>query len=238
MSSCIPKKKLLYVRDTKENKDINEYVNIRPEKKIQPFDNIYIRVSSIDEKTNDVFSNQTRMASQADINLVSYTVNQSGYIDFPFVGEIYVKEMTLQDAMKEIEKEISQYLPDISVTVKYVNNTVSVLGEVRQAGEHIFYRDQITIFQAFSLAGGFSDYGDMERVVLIREANNKIDYYYLDLTDKAIVSSKFYYIIPNDVLIVKPINAKFRNLSLINVPIFLTTITTFVTLYFLFYRPN
>ncbi len=238
VSSCIPKKKLLYVRDTKDNKDINEYVNVRPEKKIQPFDNIYIRISSIDEKTNDVFSNQTRMASQADINLVSYTVNQSGYIDFPFVGEIYVKELTLQDAMKEIEKEVSQYLPDISVTVKYVNNTVSVIGEVRMPGEHIFYRDQITIFQAFSLAGGFSDYGDMQTVTLIREANNKINYYYLDLTDKAIVSSEFYYIIPNDVLIVKPINAKFRNLSLINVPIFLTTITTFITLYFLFYRPN
>ena len=238
MSSCIPKKKLLYVRDTKENKDLNEYVNIRPEKKIQPFDNIYIRVSSIDEQTNDIFSNQTRMASLADINLVSYTVNQSGYIDFPFVGEIYVKEMTLQDAMKEIEKEVSQYLPDISITVKYVNNAVSVLGEVRLAGQHVFYSDQITIFQAFSLAGGFSDYGDMERVVLIREANNEIDYHYLDLTDKEIVSSEFYYIIPNDVLIVKPINAKFRNLSLINVPIFLTTITTFVTLYFLFYRTN
>ena len=238
MSSCIPKKKLIYVQDTKDNKDINEYVNVRPEKKIQPFDNIYIRISSIDEKTNDVFSNQTRMASQADINLVSYTVNQSGYIDFPFVGEIYVKGLTLQDAMIEIEKEVSQYLPDISVTVKYVNNTVSVLGEVRMPGEHIFYRDQITIFQAFSLAGGFSDYGDMQTVTLIREANNKIDYYYLDLTDKAVVSSEFYYIIPNDVLIVKPINAKFRNLSLINVPIFLTTITTFITLYFLFYRPN
>ncbi len=238
MSSCIPKKKLLYVRETQDNKDIIEYINIRPEKRIQPFDNIYIKVSSIDEKTNEVFSNQGRMASQTDINLVSYTVNESGYINFPFVGEIFVKDRTLQDAQKVIEEEVGQYLTNISITVKYVNNTVSILGEVRLAGEHVFYRDQITVFQALSLAGGFSDYGNMQRVVLIREAKNKISYHYLDLTNKDIVSSDFYYIIPNDVLIVKPIRAKFRNLSLINVPIFLTTITTFVTLYILFYRPN
>jgi polysaccharide export outer membrane protein len=238
MSSCIPKKKLLYVQETKKNKDVNEYVNKRPEKKIQPFDNIYIRVSSIDEKTNDIFSQQGQASNGTNIDLVSYTVNESGYINFPFVGEIYVKGMTLQDAQKHIEEQVGQFLPQISITVKFVNNTVSVLGEVRNPGEHIFYRDQITVFQAFSLAGGFSDYGDMEKVILVREAKNKVNFFYLDLTQKEIVSSEFYYIIPNDVLIVKPINAKFRNLSLINVPIFLTTITTFVTLYFLFYRPN
>lgn len=238
ISSCIPKKKLLYVQETKKNKDINEYANVRPEKLIQPFDNIYIKVSSIDQKTNDIFSQQGQMASASVIDLISYTVNESGYINFPFVGEIYVKGMTLQEAQKKIEEDVSQYLTNISITVKFVNNTVSVLGEVRAPGEHVFYKDQITVFQAFSLAGGFSDYGDMEKVVLIRESKNKIHYYYLDLTKKEIVSSEFYYIIPNDVLIVKPINAKFRNLSLVNVPVFLTTITTFVTLYFLFYRPN
>jgi polysaccharide export outer membrane protein len=235
-SSCIPKRKLLYVQETKKDRDINEYTNVRPEKLIQPFDNIYIKVSSIDEKTNDIFSQQGQMASASNIDLISYTVNESGYINFPFVGEIYVKGMTLQDAQKKIEEDVGQYLTHISITVKFVNNTVSVLGEVRAPGEHIFYRDQITIFQAFSLAGGFSDYGDKEKVVLIREAKNKVNYYYLDLTEKEIVSSEFYYIIPNDVLIVKPINAKFRNLSLINVPIFLTTISTFITIYLLFYR--
>jgi len=71
---------------------------------------------------------------------------------------------------------------------------------------------------------------------LIRESKNKINYHYLDLTDKEIVASDFYYIIPNDVIVVKPINAKFRNLSLVNWPIFLTAITTLATVYLLFYN--
>lgn len=238
ISSCVPKKKLLYLKEQKKNKIQDEYVNIRPEKTIQPFDNIYIKVSSIDEKTANIFASQSNMGSESNINLLSYTVNQSGYINFPFVGEIFVKGLTLQEAQQKVETDVSEYLTNISITVKFVNNTVAVLGEVVRPGEYPFYRDQITIFQALSYAGGFTDYGDKQKIILIREARNKINYHYIDLTDKNIVSSEFYYIIPNDVIVVKPINAKFRNLSLVNVPIFLTTITTLITIYLLFYRQN
>ena len=234
VSSCIPKKKLVYTQDQKEKEEKNEYDNIRPEKTIQPFDNIYIKVSSIDEKTASIFESQSRSSSEANMNLLSYTVNQEGYINFPFVGEIYVKNMRLQEAQTRIEEEVSEYLPNISISVKFVNNNVSILGEVRRPGEYAFYTDQITVFQALSLAGGFSDYGDKHKITLIRESKNKVNYYYLDLTDKNIVASQYYYIIPNDVIIVKPINAKFRNLSLISWPVFLTTITTAATLYLIF----
>lgn len=233
-SSCIPKRKLIYTQDQKEKEEQNEYVNIRPEKTIQPFDNIYIKVSSIDEKVNSVFADQSRMGGESNINLLSYTVSQSGFIDFPFVGEIYVKDQTLKEAQLKIEKEVGEFLNNISITVKFVNNTVSLLGEVKRPGEYPFYRDQITVLQAISYGGGFTDYGDKQQVILIREAENKINYYYLDLTDKNIVASDYYYIIPNDVLIIRPINQKFRNLSLLNWPLFLTTITTAATLYLLF----
>lgn len=234
VSSCVPRKKLLYTR--KQNKDevVNEYLNIRPEKNIQPFDNIYIKVSSIDEKTASIFADQSRSVGGNNIDLISYTVSQSGYVDFPFVGEIYVKDLTLQEAQAKIESSASEYLPQVSITVKFVNNTVALLGEVKRPGEYKFYKDQITIFQAVSFAGGFTDYGRKIDVILVREAKNKVNYYYLDLTDKDIVESDYYYVIPNDVIIVKPIRAKFRNLSLVNVPLFLTTITTAVTLYLLF----
>jgi polysaccharide biosynthesis/export protein len=97
MGSCIPTKKLIYTHDHMPKEEINEYVNIRPQKTIQPFDNIFIKVSSIDERTNSIFANQ-RGGPDANINLISYTVSQNGYVDFPFVGEIYVKDMTLKDA--------------------------------------------------------------------------------------------------------------------------------------------
>lgn len=234
MYSCVPKKKILYLQDQKEDEIQDEYVNIRPEKTIQPFDNIYIKVSSIDEKTANIFADQGRAGSESNINLLSYTVNHQGYVDFPFVGEILVKDMTLQEAQKTIEAEVGDYLPNISITVKFVNNTVSVIGEVNRPGEYPFYRDQITIFQAISFAGGFRDFGDKTNVILVREKQDQLYYYYLDLTNKDIVSSDYYYIIPNDAIIVKPINQKYRNMRMSNLPLALSTITTLVTVLTLF----
>ncbi len=232
--SCLPKKKLLYLQQ-EETEIKNEYVNIRPEKTIQPFDNIYIQVSSIDEKTANVFGSQARVASASDVNLVSYTVNQSGFITFPFVGEIFVQGLKLQEARQKIEAEVGEYLTNISITVKFVNNTVTVLGEVNRPGEYTFYRDQITIFQALSLAGDIKDYGNKTNVILIRETRDKINYDVIDLTDREVVSKDNYYIIPNDVIIVKPINAKFRNLNLVNLPYILSTVSTLASLAVLIY---
>jgi polysaccharide export outer membrane protein len=233
MGSCVPRKKLIYSRQTKKDIELNEYVNIRTQKTIQPFDNLYVKVNSIDEKTQKVFS-ESANALGTNVDLVSYTVSQSGYINFPFVGEIYVKDLTLLEAQDAIERLVSEYLNNISISVKFINNTVSVVGEVKTPGVHKFYTDQLTIFQALSLAGDISDYGDKTNVTLVRETNNKIHYHYLDLTAKNVVESPHYYIIPNDVIIVKPIRAKFRNLSLVNIPVFLTTITTAATLYLIF----
>lgn len=235
MASCIPKKKLLYLQDSEDTKYKNDYANLRPEKTIQPFDNLHIQVSSIDEKTANIFGSQGRSTSQTDINLLSYTVNQNGFITFPFVGEILVQGLKLQEAREKIEAEVGEYLTNVSITVKFVNNSVAVLGEVARPGEYVFFRDQITIFQALSLAGDFRDYGDKHNVILIREIKNKISYHIIDLTDKNIVSSDFYYIIPNDVIVVKPVNAKFRNLSLVNVPLVLSSISTLVSLALLAY---
>jgi polysaccharide export outer membrane protein len=233
-SSCISKKKLLYLQEKGLNQQ-NEYVNVRPEKTIQPFDNLFVQVSSIDEKTANIFGNSGRGSSQTDLNLISYTVNQDGYIIFPFVGQIFVKGLKLQEAQIKIESEVGEYLTNISITVKFINNSVAVLGEVYRPGEYSFYRDQITIFQALSLAGDFKDYGDKQNVLLIRESKGKINYEYLDLTDKKIVSSEFYYIIPNDVIIVKPIKAKFRNLSLVNLPLLLSSLSTLASLALIYY---
>jgi polysaccharide biosynthesis/export protein len=235
LSGCVPKKKLIYLQEEQKNKTVDSYGNVRPEKTIQPFDNIYIQVSSTDEKTANIFNMLGRATSQMDMNIVSYTVNQDGNIVFPFVGVINVQGLRLQEAQQKIEAEVEEYLPNISITVKYVNNTVAILGEVSRPGEYVFYRDQITIFQALSLAGDFRDYGDKKNIILIREIKNKIYYHYIDLTKKDIVSSEFYYIIPNDVIVVKPINAKFRNLSLVNMTLILSTMSTLVSLFVIIY---
>ncbi len=236
-SSCISRKRLTYFSEVEENPPVNEFNITRPIKTIQPFDNLYIWVTSINERNQRIFNTSSSMSSDY-INLISYTVNSDGYVDFPFTGQIYVKDMTLYQSKEQIENKISLYLNDITITVKFVNNKVSLLGEVARPGAYSFAKDQLTIFEALGLAGGATIYGKKNEIVLIREKNNKINYHYLDLTKKDIVSSDYYFIIPNDIIVIKPVRARYRTLNILNWPLVLSTITTAITLYLIFYRGN
>jgi polysaccharide export outer membrane protein len=223
LGSCIPTEKLKYTINTESSSD--RFSNERSEKTIQPYDYLYIKIYSLDEKTNSIFNGNEQSLNQNE-ELISYSVNSKGYINFPFIGDIYVKDLTIDKAKVMIEKELNNYLTNISVRLRFVGNKITVLGEVKMPGNHSFYDEKITVFQALGLAGDIADFGDKTQVKIIREINNIITYQYVDLTRKDIVSTDYYYMLPNDIIIVDPVKAKYRAMHNYNVVYLLTTITT------------
>jgi len=233
--SCVPQDKLKYVQDKTTSVHKSAYNHVRPIKRIQPHDNLYIKVLSIEAETARIFSNETTMNGPTmDINLISYSVNEKGKIDFPFVGEINVNNMTLQEAKQTIEKALSEYLSNTSISIKFVNSDITVLGEVKQQGEFPYFEEQINIFQAIGFAGGITDYGDKSRITLVRDYGDQIKYHLVDLTDKKIIETEYFYLQPNDIVIVEPIQTKFRNLRTFTYSTFLATATTLVTILYFF----
>ena len=232
--SCTPTTKLKYVQNKGDNVNKNQYFNDRSEKTIQPYDYLYIKIYSLDEQTNYVFGDNQYGTYETE--LISYTVDDAGNINFPFVGEINVKDLTINEAKTAIEKALERYLNNVSVRVRFVSNKITVLGEVNNPGQYSFYDEKINIFQAMGFASGITPYGNKTRITLIREKDNDIKYYYLNLTDKEIVASDFYYLLPNDIIIINPINAKYRELrtySLSLTSAILSTLSTLATLYVL-----
>jgi len=207
--SCTPTKKLKFVADKGESVK-TEYFNDRSEKTIQPYDYLYIRIFSLDERTNNIFSE--RGSGMYQTELLSYSVDDNGNVALPFIGSVMVKDLTINQAKEKIEKSLSNFLNNVSVIVRYVSNKITVLGEVNQPGQFAFYDEKVTTFQALGFANGTNTYADLTNVTLIREKDNKINYYHLDLTQKNIVASAYYYLLPNDVIIINPINAKYRPL--------------------------
>jgi polysaccharide biosynthesis/export protein len=208
-NSCAPIGKLKYVTDEGPGAVKNQYMNDRTEKTIQPYDYLYIKIYSLDEKTNSIFNERSY---SIDNELLSYSVDYKGNVTIPFIGEIFVKDLTINQARQTIEKSLGVYLNNISVLVRFVSNKVTVLGEVTKPGQHSFFDEKISVFQALGFAGGTSGYGDLTNVTLVREKDNIIKYYNLDLTRKNIASSEYYYLLPNDIVIINPIKAKYRSL--------------------------
>jgi polysaccharide biosynthesis/export protein len=224
--SCVPVHQLNYFNDIKELEEPS--VNPRTQKLIMPFDKLYIKVISIDPQTSLIFNSNDEMRSSlyGGSSIVGYLVDEAGNINFPFVGKINVGSLTTAMASEKIQKAMSEYVPNTSIIVKYVDNQVTVMGEVVQQGVFPFTQDKLNIYEALALGGGLTRYGDRGKVILVRNVNDKIMHYRLNLSDSKIANKDFYYILPNDVIIVEPLKAVSSSYQNITYTTILTSITT------------
>lgn len=235
-SGCLPRNKMMYITE-ESNKSSIDYTDFRKEKIIKPNDRLYIKILSLDEKTTRLFSEDSRLYGELDLNLNSYVVSDSGNIDFPFVGKIHVAGYRLSEAREKLEEEISMYMPNTSINLKYAGNYITVLGEVREPGNHLFFKEKINIFEALGYAGGIRDYGNKKEVIVVRTENNETQYHSVDITNKDITKTYYYYLLPDDVIIVQPLNAKFKTLRNFQLEsLILSSVTTIITVLYFFSR--
>lgn len=230
-ASCVPANKLRYFNDIDEMAE--PVINPRMQKIIMPFDKIYIKVLSIDPQTSQIFnaSDEMRMGSYGSgSSLLGYLVDENGNIYFPFVGDINVGGLTTALAGEKIQKALSDYVGNTSVNVKYVDNQVTVMGEVNRQGVFSFTQDKLNIYEAIGLGGGLSRYGDRKNIILMRHEGEKIMHYRLNLSDSKIASKDFYYIMPNDVIVVEPLKTISSSYSNTTYSTMLTTITTLISI--------
>ncbi len=225
-ASCVPTKQLSYFNDLNELAEPG--INPRTQKLIMPFDKLYIKVISIDPQTSAIFSMNEEERNGTNNGILGYMVDEAGNVNFPFVGNINVANLTTAQAADKIEKALSDYVSKTSVTVKYIDNQVTVIGEVRNQGVFPFIQDKLNIYEALGLGGGITQYGDRKKNLLVRNEGSKIMHYRLDLSDSKIANKDYYYILPNDVIIVEPLKAISSSYQTITYTTILSSITTLI----------
>jgi polysaccharide export outer membrane protein len=227
ISSCVPTKQLSYFNDIDEL--AKPVVNPKIQKVILPFDRLYIRILSIDPQTRSIFDfpNEIRY-TEASTSVLGYLVDEGGNIDFPFVGKISVGSLSLTEAATKIQNALNEYVPNTTIIVKFIDNQVSVLGEVTRQGVFTFSQDKLNIYEALALGGGITRYGNRRNVILIRQEGDRIMHHKLNLADSKIASKDYYYILPNDVIVVEPLKSISTSYSNITYTTILSSITTLI----------
>jgi|YelNatPaOPRAMG01_1025707.scaffolds.fasta_scaffold09232_5 polysaccharide export outer membrane protein len=105
----------------------------------------------------------------------STRISEDGSINFPLLGNLKVKGLSVQELEKLITELLAQdYLvnPQVSVFVREYPK-VFVSGLVRQPGAFDL-KEPLTLLSAISLAGGFLPEADTTQVKLIRNVDGKI----------------------------------------------------------------
>ena len=100
--------------------------------RIQPGDNLYIRVVSMDDKTNLLLNsmggsmNASAINSDASVYLNSYMVSNDGYVQFPLTGKIFVRNKTVEGVREAIQEKLNKYLKESVIIVKLVNYNITL----------------------------------------------------------------------------------------------------------------
>lgn len=235
VSSCVTSKKTTYL----QSYDSEELPEIEWEDfayRIKPGDNLFLRIVTPDPRWAEMFNtlpvNAAMMSiGEQSVDLISYTVQQDGTVDIPYLDKIEVAGKTLPQIKEIIKKAISDYVADAAVTVKLVNNYVSIIGDVNRPGQYPIYKEHLNIFQAIAMAGDLAEYSDRYNVKIIRQKSEGTVVKSFNLTDDKIIDSEFFYVMPNDVIYAQPMKGKFFSLSSFPYSIIISTITTGILLY-------
>lgn len=113
-------------------------------------------------------------------------ISGNGAITFPLVGPVYVAGKSLQEAEEALAEELKTYLrnPQVSILVKeYGNKTVYVLGQVQKpAAIQIPPEKQLTVLEAITSVGGFTEVANTSKVRVLRMQNGKQNAIDVDVT--------------------------------------------------------
>ena len=141
-----------------------------------------------------------------------FVVNDHGNIRIPSLGEINVLGYTVEEVREKLEdrllKDYFKAEANVFVTVKLAGIRYTINGEIGRPGSNIIYRDQVSIMEAIANSGDILMTGDKSDVVITRQypAGQKV--HHIDLTSIDAMSSDYYFIKPNDLILVNPLPQK------------------------------
>ena len=217
-SSCITNKDVVYLQD-KGTVPIDSLVLRESSKpyRVQVNDILSINVKALDEELTKIFNPvETTVGAatqgQSSLYFNGFTIDLHGNIKFPILGELNVLGYTIAEIEDKVKAELlAQYFKETAelfVTVKLAGLRYTVTGEVEGTGVYTLFQDRVNIIEALANAGDISLTGDRKDVLVIRQYADGQKIHHIDLTDIAAMQSPYYYIQPNDMILVKPLKRK------------------------------
>lgn len=229
MSSCIGYKKTLYFQGGQQTLDPP---NLQYTYVLKKRDVVQIKISNPDTESKEVLSRQNELqGNPLSSYFTDYYINDSGYVELPFIGKMKLEGYTIMQADSLITQKAKEYYSYSNVDVKFASFKFLALGEFAKPGQYFVANETCTIYEALGIAGDAAQFADKKKVQLIRtlsDGSKKI--YHLDLTDYSSFNSDNYFIQPNDIIYIQPQKAKTdkQNIAYISLAVSLFTVLTIV----------
>jgi polysaccharide export outer membrane protein len=111
-----------------------------------------------------------------------YTVRPDGKITLPLIGDVQASGLTPERLGDQLKQGLSNYInsPDVSVSLQTVGSKkFYITGEVNRPGEYVL-AIPTKVFDALSNSGGFRDFANKKKIIIIRGAD-RLKFNYQDI---------------------------------------------------------
>lgn len=196
--SCSTPKNSAYFQTLPRDTVLQNTVTKSWDLKIKPDDLLTIGVTSASSELSTLYN-----SAQSGGTTPGYLVDKNGNIQFYKLGDVKVAGLTRDAVKANLQKELSPYLKDAVVTVRFANNHVTVLGEVGSAGVHQMTTDQINILDLLGESGDLNKTANRKNVLIIRQTDTGKVFKHINLLDHSIFSSPYYYLQNEDIVYVE-----------------------------------
>lgn len=102
-------------------------------------------------------------------------VRRDGIISLPLIDEIKVEGLTPLQLKERLADRFKEFIenPSITVMVMEANSfKVYISGQIRNPGVYRL-RSETTLLQIISMAGGFTDWANQKKILILRRENGK-----------------------------------------------------------------
>jgi polysaccharide export outer membrane protein len=218
-ASCTSTKDVPYFKDVSDSTKLKTFIDAPyHDPLIIPDDILSVTVTTIDPTTTAPVNQSAQVPSSAPgASLLNPSpsgssqtvpgivqVDKDGNISIPILGTIKVAGMSTSDAKTVILKLAEKYFKEPDVQIRFVNFTITVMGEVQRPATFTVPSEKISILDALGMAGDLTIYGRRDNVLLIRENNGVKELARLNLNNTDILKSPYFYLRQNDVVYVEP----------------------------------
>lgn len=226
LSACVSNKKVIYMQELGANSDplvsSSEKFSYKLEEYfLQVNDIVDINIKTTDDKLNMIFGSvandiqsQTVMSGNQGAGdaffMTGYTIDDEGFVELPLIGKLKLLGLTSEQAKQKVESQVQRFINEgeFFVRVRLAGIRFSALGEFNRSGKYTILQNRVTIFEAIAFAGDLNRTAKRNEILLVRQYPDGSQMHKINLLDKNLLDSEYYFLKPNDLIYAEPMKVR------------------------------
>lgn len=199
LPSCMVSKTTGYFKNITRDTTLNIAPVVNEELKIKKGDVLSIFVTSLNRDEDEIYNR--RQGGSVSYGAAGYQVDNTGEIYLHNIGKVKAEGFTRKQLKFTLEDKFIPFLKDAVVSVNFENHHVTVIGEIGKSQLLPMPEEKISIIDVLAQSGNVTALTELSNVLVIREKDNVKELKRLNLEDQSILNSSFYYLQPNDIVV-------------------------------------